>query len=91
MTKLSTAPYAYEPGLIARLLGVVLEAVNAYGVRLLHVYMKNRVSRFPLINSQDMYIRFYDPAYRNSLDREKKWYQAGSEALRALRALRLNL
>ena len=35
MTKLSTAPYAYKPGLIARLLGVVLEAVSAYGVRLL--------------------------------------------------------
>ena len=27
----------YEPGLIARLLGVVLEAVNAYGVRLLRI------------------------------------------------------
>ena len=25
-------PYAHEPGLIARLLGVALEAVNAYGV-----------------------------------------------------------
>ena len=36
--KLSTVPYAYiqAPGLIARLLGVVLEAVGAYGVRLLH-------------------------------------------------------
>ena len=34
MTKPSTVPYAYEPGLIARLLGVrvALEAVNAYGV-----------------------------------------------------------
>ena len=32
MTKLSTVPYAYESRLIARLLGVVLEAVNAYGV-----------------------------------------------------------
>ena len=27
----------YEPGLIARLLGVVLKAVNAYGVRLLRI------------------------------------------------------
>ena len=35
MTKLSTVPYAPESGLIARLLGAVLEAVNAYGVRLL--------------------------------------------------------
>ena len=44
---LSTFPYPYEPGLIARLLGVVLEAVNAYGVRLLLgyiAYMKNRVT-----------------------------------------------
>ena len=32
---MSTSPYAYEPGLIARLLGVVIEAVSAYGVRLL--------------------------------------------------------
>ena len=32
MTKLSTVPYTYEPGLIARLLGVVLEAAHAYGV-----------------------------------------------------------
>ena len=36
-------PYvAYEPGLIARLLGVVLatvEAAHAYGVRLLRIYM----------------------------------------------------
>ena len=31
MTSLSTIPYAYEPGLIARLLGVVLEAAHAYG------------------------------------------------------------
>ena len=31
MTKLSTVPYAYEPGLIARLLGAVLEAAHAYG------------------------------------------------------------
>ena len=33
MTKLSTAPYmyAYESGLIARLLGAVLEAAHAYG------------------------------------------------------------
>ena len=37
MTKLSTVPYAYEPGLIARQLGVVLEAVRAYGVRLLRI------------------------------------------------------
>jgi hypothetical protein len=29
----STVPYAYESGLIARLLGVALEAVNTYGVR----------------------------------------------------------
>ena len=47
MTKLSAIPYAYKPGLIARLLGVVLEAVSAHGVRLLqtavHVYMENRV------------------------------------------------
>ena len=33
MTNLSTVPYAYEPGVIARLLGVVLEAAHAYGVR----------------------------------------------------------
>ena len=51
MTKLSTVPYAYEPGLIARLLGVALEAAHAYLVRCKAiVYMKNRVS-FPLINS----------------------------------------
>ena len=33
MTNLSTAPYpyAYEPGLIARLLGVVLETAHTYG------------------------------------------------------------
>ena len=31
MTKPSTVPYAYEPGLIARLLGAVLEAAHAYG------------------------------------------------------------
>ena len=30
MTKVSTVLFAYEPGLIARLFGVVLEAVNAY-------------------------------------------------------------
>ena len=41
--------YAYEPGLIARLLGVAIEAINAYGVKVI-AYMKNRVS-FPLINS----------------------------------------
>ena len=29
--------YAYEPELIARLLGVALEAVNAYGVMLLRI------------------------------------------------------
>ena len=34
MTKTSTVLYAHEPGLIARLLGVALEAVNAYGVKL---------------------------------------------------------
>ena len=33
----STVPYAYERGLIARLLGVVLEAAHAYGVRLLRI------------------------------------------------------
>ena len=33
MTKLSTVPYAYEPGLIARLLGAVLEAAHTYSVR----------------------------------------------------------
>ena len=33
MTKLSTVPYAYEPGLIARLLGAVLEAAHAYGFK----------------------------------------------------------
>ena len=38
MTKPSTVPYAQEPGLIARLLGVVIEAVNAYGVKLLRIY-----------------------------------------------------
>ena len=33
-----TVPYAYEPGLIARLLGpLTLEAVNAYGVQLLRI------------------------------------------------------
>jgi hypothetical protein len=37
MTKLSTVPYAHEPGLIARLLGVALEAVNAYGVKLVRI------------------------------------------------------
>ena len=31
MTKLSTISHAYEPGLIARLLGVVLEAAHAHG------------------------------------------------------------
>ena len=35
--KPSTVPYAHEPGLIARLLGVALEAVNAYGVKLLRI------------------------------------------------------
>jgi hypothetical protein len=34
----STVPYAYEPVLIARLLGVALEAAHAYGVRLLRIY-----------------------------------------------------
>ena len=33
----STVPYAHESGLIARLLGVALEAVNAYGVKLLRI------------------------------------------------------
>ena len=37
MTKPSAVPYTYESGLIARLLGVALEAVNAYGVRLLRI------------------------------------------------------
>ena len=37
MTKPSTVKYAHEPGLIARLLGVVIEAVNAYGGSLLHI------------------------------------------------------
>ena len=37
MTDMSTVSYAYEPGLIARLMGVVLEAVSAYGVRLLRI------------------------------------------------------
>ena len=37
MTKPSTVPYAHEPGLIARLLGVIIEAVNAYGVMLLRI------------------------------------------------------
>ena len=46
MTKLSTVPYAYEPGLTDRLLGAVLEAAHAYGGKVI-VYMKNRVS-FPL-------------------------------------------
>ena len=31
----STVPYANKPGLIARLLGVALEAAHAHGVRLL--------------------------------------------------------
>ena len=47
MTNLSTVPYAYEPGLIASLLGLVLEAANAYGGKVT-AYMKNRVST-PLI------------------------------------------
>jgi len=37
MTKPSTVPYAHEPGLIARLLGVALEAAHAYGVMLLRI------------------------------------------------------
>ena len=37
MTNLSTVLFAYEPRLIARLLGVVLEAACAYGVRLLRI------------------------------------------------------
>ena len=37
MTKPSTVPYAHEPGLIARLLGVVIEAVTAYVVKLLRI------------------------------------------------------
>jgi hypothetical protein len=41
MTKPSTVPYAYESGLIARLLGVVIEAVNSYGVKVI-ACMKNR-------------------------------------------------
>jgi hypothetical protein len=41
---MSTVPYAYEPGLIARLLGVVLEAVGAYGVRLLRMYEEPRTA-----------------------------------------------
>ena len=32
MTKLSTVPCAYDPGLIARLLGETLEAAHAYDV-----------------------------------------------------------
>ena len=32
MTKLITVLYAYEPGLIARLLGAVLEAAHAYSL-----------------------------------------------------------
>ena len=52
MTKLSTVPYAYEPGLIARLLGVALEAANAQGGKVI-ACMKNRVS-FPLINSHNI-------------------------------------
>ena len=31
MTNLSTVPYAYEPGLIARLLEAVLETAHTYG------------------------------------------------------------
>ena len=59
MTKPSTVPYAHEPGLIARLLGVALEAVNAYGVSVILIakiilrfaYMQNRVSfpRFSIV------------------------------------------
>ena len=37
MTKMSTVPYTYEPGMIARLLGAVLEAAHAYGG--LHVWL----------------------------------------------------
>ena len=43
MIKLSTVPYAYEPGLIARFLGVALEAVNP------STYLNPRV--LPLIAS----------------------------------------
>ena len=43
MTKLSTVPYAYESGLIARLLGVALEAVNAYGVISYCVYEESYI------------------------------------------------
>ena len=48
----SHTAYAYEPGLIARLLGVVLEAAHAYDpkvtaqmnvcVRLLYIYLQYR-------------------------------------------------
>ena len=44
MTNLSTVPYAHEPRLIARLLGMVLEAAHAYGVSCKVIaYMKNCV------------------------------------------------
>ena len=33
----------YEPGLIARLLGVVLEAAHAYGEKLLRIYERLRI------------------------------------------------
>jgi hypothetical protein len=49
MTKMSTVPYAYEPGLIVRLLGMALEAVNAYGVKVT-AYM-NVCMSLTLINS----------------------------------------
>jgi hypothetical protein len=46
----STAPYAYEPGLIARLLGGGPRGHERLRCKVI-AYMKNRVS-FPLINSQ---------------------------------------
>ena len=44
--------YAYGPGLIARLLGVVveLEDVSAYGVSKVIAYMKNRVCQVWLLS-----------------------------------------
>ena len=42
MTKLSTVSYTHEPGLIARLLGMVLKAVSAYGGKVI-ACMKNCV------------------------------------------------
>ena len=45
VTYLNTVPYAYEPGLIARLLGVVVEAAHAYGGKVTLLRARARVAR----------------------------------------------